>query len=162
MTYIKNLSFLDNSSNEISNNVLNDNRFILRIMISFLIIILLFILVSINNIWVYSVYFTIISLILLRDSIRNYKRKYPIFILLFTGVFIILWQFRYSIKSFFTKKKQNNSKSCESGCKNNLDTLENFYTLFRPYEPYPGTNKLNFNLSENIYLKKMDTFSRIQ
>jgi hypothetical protein len=112
---IPDFSFLNKET--IQNKSNNKYNYIstLGMLTSFFIILIIFILLKINNMWILIGFFILADLNLLWHSISTNKSIYPSIIFLFIGTSIILWQYRYKI---FYKK-------------------ENFYTLFTPYQPYP-------------------------
>ena len=80
---------------------------------------------EINNMWILIGFFILADLTLLWHSISTKKSILPTIILLFVGTAIILWQYRYKI--FYNQ--------------------ENFYTLFKPYQPYPGEQPFSTNIN---------------
>jgi TRAP-type uncharacterized transport system substrate-binding protein len=122
---IPDFSFLNKET--IRNKSNNKYNYIstLGMLTSFFIILLIFILLKINNIWILIGFFILADLTLLWHSISTKKSILPTIILLFVGTAIILWQYRYKI--FYNQ--------------------ENFYTLFKPYQPYPGEQPFSTNIN---------------
>jgi hypothetical protein len=122
---IPDFSFLNKET--IGNKSNNKYNYIstLGMLTSFFIILLIFILLKINNIWILIGFFILADLTLLWRSISSKKSILPTIILLFVGTAIILWQYRYKI--FYNR--------------------ENFYTLFKPYQPYPGEQPFSTNIN---------------
>ena len=109
---IPDFSFLNKETKNKPTN--NDYIQTLGMLTSFFIILLVFIILIINNKWILIGFFILADLILLLHSISTKKSIYPFIILSIIGTSIILWQYRYDI---FYKEK--------------------FYTLFKPFQPYP-------------------------
>ena len=112
---IPDFSFLNKETIQNKPNNQYNNVFTLGMLTSFFIIMLVFILLKINNMWILIGFFIFTYLNLLWYSISTKKSIYPTIIFFLIGTVIIIWQYRYI---FFYKK-------------------ENFYTLFKPYQPYP-------------------------
>jgi len=123
---IPDLSFLNKDHRVITYNKSKDYKYdyvsTLGLLTSFFIVLLLFLLVAINNMWVFIGFFVIVVLILLWNSINQNTRMYPVIVLIIVGILIVSWQYRNKIKTLFHKKQK-----------------EEFYTLFTPFQPYPGT-----------------------
>jgi hypothetical protein len=96
MSSIKNMDFSFLNKETIKNKSNNKYNYIttLGILTSFFIILLLFILLKINNMWILIGFFMTIALTLLQHSISSKKSILPTIILLFIGTAIILWQYR--------------------------------------------------------------------
>lgn len=129
---IPDLSFLDKENHDSNIKKRNyDNVSPLGMLTAFFTIIVIFLLISINNFWIFIGFFILFSLLSVFNSIKNKKSIYlPVFIIIIS-LLIIIWQYYNKIFSFFKKK-------------------ENFYTLFRPYQPYP--NSKNFFINKNNLL----------
>ena len=124
---IPDLSFLNKenrSSNMKKRNY--DTVSTLGMLTAFLTILLIFLLVTINNLWIFIGFFVLASLLSIRNSITNNKSMYPSLIIIVIGLLIISWQYHDKIIALFRKK-------------------ENFYTLFQPFQPYPGTKSPPIN-----------------
>lgn len=113
------LSFLNKKTSSYKENKNYDNVFVLGMLTSFFTIFLIFMLVAINNIWIFMGFFIFSEIVLIWQSITSTKTYYPAIVLFIIGSIIILWQYKNEIHIFKKKKK------------------ENFYTLFKPYQPYP-------------------------
>jgi hypothetical protein len=122
---IPDFSFLNKET--IKNKSNNKYNYIptLGMLTSFFIILLVFILLKINNMWILIGFFILACLTLLRHSISSNTSILPTIILLFIGTAIILWQYRS--KFFYNQEK--------------------FYTLFKPYQPYPGEKPFSTNIN---------------
>jgi TRAP-type uncharacterized transport system substrate-binding protein len=120
---IPDLSFLNRenrSSNMKKRNY--DTVSTLGMLTAFLVILLIFLLIAINNIWIFTGFFILASLLSMWNSINNNKSMYPSLIIIVVGLIIVFWQYHDKIISHLRKKEK-----------------ENFYTLFQPFQPYRGT-----------------------
>jgi len=124
---IPDLSFLNKTIN--SHNGKNNNYnyvSVLGMLTSFFTILLVFLLLAINNIWVFIGFFILAALIVMWNAITNKKSFRPVIIIIIVGALITIWQYRDKL-TFIKKDK------------------ENFYTLFQPYQPYRGTKPYPIN-----------------
>lgn len=124
---IPDFSFLDKENYDSNIKKRNyDNVSPLGMLTAFFTIIIIFLLVSINNFWIFISFFILFSFLSIFNSIKNKKSIYlPVFIIIIS-LLIIIWQYNNKIVSLFQKK-------------------ENFYTLFKPYKPYPKSKKFFTN-----------------
>ena len=103
---IPDFSFLDKenySSNMKKRNY--DTVSTLGMLTAFLSILLIFLLVVINNFWIFIGFFFLISLLSMRNSIKNNKTIYPSLVIIFIGILIIIWQYHNKIMLYFRKKE---------------------------------------------------------
>ncbi len=90
----------------------------LGMLTAFLVILLIFLLIAINNIWIFIGFFVLTSFLSMWNSNNdNHKSMYTSLIIIVVGFIIVLWQYHDKIISIFYKK-------------------EHFYTLFQPFQPY--------------------------
>lgn len=95
-----------------------NNKIQLGMILSFILIVFCFFIITTNNLWLLGGFFITIILFSIKYNGFSY---YPIYILI-TGLFIFLFQY--------------------------IKIKENFYTLFKPFQPYPGTKPSSYN---NLY-----------
>lgn len=127
---IPDFNFIDKIRNNKQNNKqYNKYDYIstLGMITSFFTILLVFLLLNINNIWVSLIFVTLTFLILLRHAIP--KKKFGTAIaFLIVGLSITIWQYKFNV----TNKEH---------------FKEHFYTLFKPYQPYPGEKSFIDNIN---------------
>ena len=93
---IPDLSFLNKQSYISRNNRKNNNYnyvSVLGMLTAFFAILLIFLIIAINNIWIFIGFFTLSSLIVMWNSISNKKSMVPVVVLIIVGSFITIWQY---------------------------------------------------------------------
>ena len=134
-----NLDLFNKSTSQSSNTTQTDSLSI-GIIIAILVMIAIFVLIAVNNIWVFIVASVLITGYLIYD--QQYKVA---IIFAIMAILITVWQFLVRPKVFKTKCRNppgGQISTCPSeitrdeggsgGCPS--DTVENFYTLFTPYQ----------------------------
>ena len=124
---IPDLSFLN--KNNYSSDIINrnyDTVSTLGMFTASVLVVLVFLLIGINNFFIFLGFFIILFIISIHNSIIHKKSIYPSIILLVIGLSIVFWQYHKQIIKKINKK-------------------ENFYTLFQPYKPYRGTKPDTIN-----------------
>jgi len=130
---IPDLSFLNKTSNKVSNKNKKYNS-TLGMITSFFTILLVFILLKINVIWVSLTLVLLAFIAILRHALSKKKSLRPAVIFLTVGLIIMSWQYI---------AKQYNSRF-----HNKVKNIEPFYTLFKPYQPYPGQQSFVNNINK--------------
>ena len=125
LSFLNKQRYISNTSNTSKNNKY-DYVSTLGMLTAFFTILFVFLLLAINNIWIFIGFFVLASLIIMWNSITTKKSMFPVLVIIIVGALVTIWQYHDRFLVLFKDK-------------------EHFYTLFQPYQPYRGTKPVPIN-----------------